>query len=93
VAGRVLVQEAATQHPGDDLHVLVRVGVETAARRDNVVVVGPQQPMADVGRVVVVTERERVLRVEPVGLGHESVSGPSYVDFLCDRHLSRMPDA
>ena len=50
----VLVHEAAVEHPGDDLHVAVRVRLEPDAGRDDVVVGDQQQPEVRVGRVVVV---------------------------------------
>jgi hypothetical protein len=48
VPGGVLVHQRALQHPGDDLHVPVRVGLEAGARRHDVVVVDQQQPVVGV---------------------------------------------
>ena len=76
----VLVFQPAGEHPGDDLHVAVRVGVKTAARSDDVVVVDQQQSVVGVGRVVVVAERERMPGVQPVDGGPEPVVGAPDVD-------------
>ena len=80
VAGGVLVDQGALEHPGDDLHVLVRVGVEPGAGVDDVVVVDQQQPVVGVGRVVVVAEGERVLGVQPPELALVAVLGAADVD-------------
>ena len=69
VADGVLVHERSVEHPGDDLHVAVRVGLEPGAGRDHVVVADEQQAMVGVGRVPVAAEREGVLRVEPADVG------------------------
>ncbi len=58
--------ERPPQHPGDDLHVAVRVRPEAASGRDAVLVDDPQRPEAHVLRVVIVGERERVAAVEPI---------------------------
>ena len=50
------------QHPGDDLEVAVRVVGIAAAGLEQVVVVADQRTEAEVGRVVVRTEGERVPR-------------------------------
>jgi hypothetical protein len=52
-AGAVTVRELALQHPGDDLHVAVRVRAEPSARAHDVVVVDDQQPVPRVVGVVV----------------------------------------
>ena len=67
----------AVEHPGHDLHVAVRVRLEAAARRDDVVVVDEQQPEVGVRRVVVVPERERVARLQPVDVGGEPLVRPA----------------
>ena len=61
-AHAVLVLERALEHVGDDLHVAVRVGAEPAARRDAIFVDHAQRAEAHVRRIVVVGERERVVR-------------------------------
>ena len=48
VAFGVLVLEPSGKHPGHDLHVLVRMGRETGAGRDPVVVRHEQQPVVGV---------------------------------------------
>jgi hypothetical protein len=45
VALRVLVNQRAVQHPGDDLHVAVGMGVEPGPRRDGVVVADDEHAM------------------------------------------------
>src|SRR3954467_750674 len=80
VPGGVLVHQRALHHPGDDLHVPVRVGLEAEARRHDVVVVDQQQPVVLVVVVVVVAEREGVLAVRPPDPGAEPVVGAADVD-------------
>jgi hypothetical protein len=79
VALGVLVDEAAVQDPGDDLHVAVRMGVETGAGGDDVVVGDQEQPEVGVGGVVVPAEGEAVMGVEPAGTGVEAVVRPADV--------------
>ena len=74
------MDQRALQHPGDDLHVAVRVGLEAGARVDDVVVVDQQQAVVGVARVVVLAERERVLGVEPAEVALGPVVGPADVD-------------
>jgi hypothetical protein len=80
VAGGVLVDQRSPHHPGDDLHVLVRVGLEAATGDDDVVVVDQQQPVVGVVAVVVVAEREGVLGVQPAEVGLETVVRVADVD-------------
>src|SRR3954447_8134846 len=80
VAGGVLVHQGALHHPGDDLHVPVRMGLEPEARRHDIVVVDQQQPVVLVVVVVVVAEREGVLAVQPPDPGAEPLVGAAYVD-------------
>src|SRR4051795_12088643 len=80
VPGGVLVHQRALHHPGDDLHVPVRVRLEAEARRHDVVVVDQQQPVVLVVVVVVVAEREGVLAVQPPDLGAEPFIGAADVD-------------
>src|SRR3954447_324854 len=80
VARGVLVHQGALHHPGDDLHVPVRMGLEPEARRHDVVVVDQQQPVVLVVVVVVVAEREGVLAVQPPDPGAEPLVGAAYVD-------------
>ncbi len=87
VAHRVAVLQRPLQHPRDDLHVAVRVGVEPGSRRDDVVVVDEQQPVVGVRRVVIAAERERVLGVEPCRRARAAVGGAADVDGC--RHASQ----
>ena len=85
VPAGVLMHERPFEHPCDDLHVAVRVGLEPGAGEDVVVVADQQQPEVGVPRVVVLPERERVLRVEPAPVGGETVRAALDVHL---RHLS-----
>jgi hypothetical protein len=78
--GGILVHQRALEHPGDDLHVLVRVRLESGSRRDHVVVADQQQAVVGVQRVVVAGEREGVLGVQPRQPGLEPVTGPADID-------------
>src|SRR5262249_31955051 len=80
VAEAVLVLERALEHAGHDLHVAVRVSPEAAARLDPVLVDHPQRAEAQVARVVVVGERERVPAREPAVLGAAPVVAPAQLD-------------
>src|ERR1700730_9549056 len=80
IALGVVVIEAAREHPGDDLHVLMRVGTETGAGLDAVVVRHEQQPVVRVGRVVMLAEAEAVPAVEPVEFGVVARVGAANVD-------------
>src|SRR3954471_11893782 len=80
VPGAVLVDQGALHHPGDDLHVPVRMGLEAEARRHDVVVVHQQQPVVLVVVVVVGAEGEGVLAVQPPDLGAEPLVGSADVD-------------
>ena len=78
--------EFTREHPGDDLHVAVRVGVEARAAADDVVVVDEQQSVAGVARVVVVPEAERMVGVQPADVGGEAIGRPADVDAQdCER--------
>ena len=99
VAERVTVLQPTVEHPGDDLHVAVGVGLEAAAGRDRVVVVHEQQSVTGVVRVVVRAEAEAVPRVEPTEIRMEAIAGAADVDagsltatlHECKLHLERTP--
>ena len=61
VALGVGVLEPPIEHPRHDLHVAVGVGREAGAGPHDVVVVDEEQPVPDVGRIVVVAEAEAVV--------------------------------
>src|SRR5262245_65480516 len=65
VAERILVPERTLQHVADDLHVAVPMGAETGPRLDAILVDDSQRPVAHVLRVVIVREREAVIRLQP----------------------------
>ena len=77
IALGVVVHEPALEHPGDDLHVLVRVSAEAGAGLHAVVVRDEQQAVVRVGRVVVVPEAEAMAAVEPVDLRVRRVCRPA----------------
>jgi hypothetical protein len=60
VAFRIAVRQGTPQYPGDDLQILVRMGVEAGAGGNGLVVVREQETEPDVRRVVVRPERERM---------------------------------
>ena len=75
------VAQLAIEHPGDDLHVTVRMHAEPVAGLDGVVVVHDEQPVVHhVRRVVVVTEMERVPGVEPVERRMEALTRLAHLD-------------
>ena len=80
VADGVLMDQRSVEHPGDDLHVAVRVRVEPGAGGHLVVVVDQQNPVVGVGRVPVIAEREGMTGVQPADAGVWSVVGASNVD-------------
>ena len=68
------MDQRALEHPGDDLHVLVRMCLEARSWRDYVVIVDQEQPMMGIQRVVVAGKRERVLGVQPSQPGLEPIA-------------------
>jgi hypothetical protein len=64
-ADAVLVLKRAVEDIGDDLHVLVPVGVEPAARPNPILIDDPQGPEAHMVGIVVMAEGEAVTAVEP----------------------------
>ena len=77
---RVLVLELAVEHPGDDLHVLMRMRAEAGARAHHVVVRDQQQAVMRVLGIVVIREAEAVPRVEPGQARVKPLAGPTDVD-------------
>jgi hypothetical protein len=74
------VLDLTGQHPGDDLHVAVRMGAEALRRRDPIVVVDDQQAMPRVPLVTVRTETETVPGVEPSDVGVPPGRGTANLD-------------
>ena len=72
--------EFARHNPGDDLHILVRVSVETGPGRHDVVIADQQQPVMRVRRIVVARKAEAVARLEPPSIGGETAVGATDVD-------------
>jgi len=79
-ADAVPVLELTVEHPGDDLHVAVRVGGEATSAPNHVVVVDEEQAVVGIGGVVVAAEAEAVPGVEPVELGVKALLAPTDVD-------------
>ena len=77
VAFRILMLHFAAQHPGDDFHVLMRMGSESCAGFDDIVIAHQQQPVVRVSRIVVVREAKAVVRVKPVHFGMEPLAAAS----------------
>ena len=69
----VAVGQRAGEHPGEDLDIAMGVHRVAGAGLQDVLVAGLQGTEAEVGRVVVRTERERVRRIQPVGAGTRPV--------------------
>ncbi len=82
VAHAVLVLERTVDHVGDDLHVTMRMGSETLARLDPVLVDDAQFRKTHHLGVVVVSERERVLRLEPAVVGAAACIRTNDVDHV-----------
>ena len=83
VADGILVHERTAKHPGHDFHVLVRMGVETGSRQYGVVVVDEQQSVMSVVRIVVLSERERMFRIQPGDAGFQAIAGAVHIDVRC----------
>lgn len=76
----VPVLKGATQDVRDDFHVAMRVGGETAAAGDDVVVDHPEGTESHVVRGVVVSEGKGVGSLEPAMIGLAAVRGASESD-------------
>jgi DNA-binding transcriptional LysR family regulator len=69
IAHRILMGDRALADIGDDLHVGMRMRREAGPRGDLVVVPDPQIAPAHPGRVVIPSEREMMLRLQPTVVG------------------------
>ena len=74
------MHERPLEHPRDDLHVAMRMRLESRPGLDPIVVADQQQSEVSVLRVVVMPKRERVVRVEPTPVGGEPVFAPSHIE-------------
>src|SRR5258705_4847908 len=84
-ADAVLMLQRALQHIGDDLHVAMPMGVESAAGLDPVLVDDPQGTEAHVLGIVILAEREGVAAVQPSEVGDApflAVSDGNHGDLL-----------
>ena len=82
VAHVVLVLERTVNHVRDDLHVLVRVSVETAAGFDPVFVDDAQFRKTHHRRIVIVRKRKCMSAPEPAVVSSATAIGANYVDHL-----------
>src|SRR5262249_39264353 len=82
-ARAVLVLQRAGDQIGDDLHILVRMGGETAAARDHVFVDHAQPAIAHLIRVVEIDEGEAVVRLQPAMIGPAARIGRKYMNGHC----------
>ena len=69
IAHAVVVFQLSLHHITEDLHVAVRMGGETSACRDPILIDDPQRAKAHVLRVVVIGETEGMVGVEPAVVG------------------------
>src|SRR5215475_14110781 len=68
------------QHVGDDLHVAMRMGWKPITGLHPVFIDHPQAAEAHKPPIIVITERECVIRVEPAVVGMAPLRGPSYLN-------------
>src|SRR5437867_1237434 len=80
VPDRIVVLELPAEHPGDDLHVLVRMGPEPRAGIDHVVVTDQQQPVMGIRRIIMIREAEAVIGIKPPGFRMKPLRTPSDVN-------------
>src|ERR1700742_149442 len=75
------MNQGTVQHPGHDLHVPVRMGLEPGAGRDGVVVADDEHAMVGIGPERVDSGVERVASVQPSdpGLMTIAVTADTYV--------------
>src|SRR5207249_10914070 len=64
-------------HPADDFRMLLRMGSESGAGFDDIVVAHQQQPVMGVLRIIMVREAKAVVRVKPVHFGMEPLAAAS----------------
>ena len=69
VAHAVLVFEIAFQRNTNDLHIVVRMRSEAHSRRNNIVIQDAQHAKVHAFRIVIISETERVVAVEPTVVG------------------------
>ena len=91
VAFRILMLHFAAQHPGDDFHVLMRMGSESGAGFDDIVVAHQQQPVMGVPRIIMVCETKAMKRVEPVHLRTEPLTVASALPLFTPGKKRKMP--
>ena len=79
VAETVLVGDRAASHIGDDLHVAMRMRREARPGRDRVIVPDAHLAPVDPRGIVIIGEREMMVRVEPaVVSGAEAAEGSQF---------------
>src|SRR5229473_2254828 len=75
-----LCSSAPFQNVGNDLHVLVPVGVESGAGADPILIDHAQRAEAHLFRIVVIAEREGVAAVQPSEIGGSPLRGGPHGD-------------
>jgi hypothetical protein len=66
---RVFMAQLPVQHVGEDFHVLVRMGAEAHARRDEIFIDHAQSAEAHVLRIIVIRKGKRKVGVQPAVIG------------------------
>ncbi len=89
VALGVLVLQLTVEDPGDDLHVSMGMRLEAGATGNTVVVQHQELPVVGVVGVMVPTETERMLGIEPAGPGMGPLAGTSNIKCCHDRYNVR----
>src|SRR6266571_6811648 len=80
VAHRILVAERAFEHIADDFHVAVAVRAEAGTGLHPVLVDHAQHAVAHVARIVIIGEREAVVRIEPAVIGMAAFAAAAQLD-------------
>jgi hypothetical protein len=79
----VLVLQLAVQHPRDDFHVAMGMGLEARARSDDIVIAHEQQPVMGVPFIIMMSKAEAMARVEPWQLRMEPLTASDDLDLGC----------
>src|SRR6266849_3313560 len=80
VTHRIPVAERAFEHVADDFHVAVAMRADTRASLHPVLVEHAQHAVAHMARILVIREREAVVRIEPAVIGMAALGAASRLD-------------